>query len=230
MFSFSAVCFHLRAKLLYLRGCLQRGAFWHIQVCVFSQFNTLVLCEHRLHMPLRNSQMRTYTVAKWVLFCCLLHLNGLKSLVFKPRCLKTHANDSTAMSCEHVTAIETIVQNLYWLTNFYHPYRTIHVIFRDVNVNALTHAINLKILMRYIFFAQINRLIRFDHNFFPSSQRGRLSIIVWWGYSEQCCHCGTSGCGLFWKYSHGKNYRAVGCDFFGLLYNLPRPPKVYIDK
>ncbi len=28
----------------------------------------------------------------------------------------------------------------------------------------------------FFFFTQINRLIRFDPNFFPSSQRGRLSV------------------------------------------------------
>ncbi len=78
---------------------------------------------------------------------------------------------------------------------------------------------------------QFNRLIRFDPNFFPSSQRWRLSISVWWGYSEQCCQGSvTSGRGLFWKYSCGKNYRAVGCGFLAYFYNVPRPPKVYLDK
>ncbi len=49
----------------------------------------------------------------------------IKSLVFKPQCLITWANDmflwprSTVISRERVTPIETIVQNLYRLTNFY---------------------------------------------------------------------------------------------------------------
>ncbi len=33
---------------------------------------------------------------------------------------------------------------------------------------------------------------------------------------------------LFWKYSRGKNDRAVGCGFLGYFYNVPRPPKVYV--
>ncbi len=52
---------------------------------------------------------------------------------------------------------------------------------RGVNVNALTHVINQKMLTRkknvYVM-SQINRIIRFDPNFLPSSQRGRLSIAV----------------------------------------------------
>ncbi len=87
---------------------------------------------------------------------------------------------------------------------------------RGVNFNALTHVINKKKERVNIFLTQIIHLIRFDPNFFPSSQRGRLSISVWWGYSEQCCQgsgCGTSDHGLFWKYSRGKNYRAEGCVF-----------------
>ncbi len=46
-------------------------------------------------------------------------------LFLKPQCLKKHANDtflwpsSKATSCEHVTTIEAIVQNLYRWTNFY---------------------------------------------------------------------------------------------------------------
>ncbi len=68
---------------------------------------------------------------------------------------------------------------------------------------------------------QINRLIRFDPNFFPSSQRGRLSISVWWGYSEQCCQgsgCGSSGC--LWailKIQSREKLQSRGLRFFGLL-------------
>ncbi len=54
-----------------------------------------------------------------------------------------------------------------------------NVYIRGVNFNALTHVINLKNFNALIFFlTQINHLIRFDPNFFPSSQRGRLSISV----------------------------------------------------
>ncbi len=35
------------------------------------------------------------------------------------------------------------------------------------------------------------------------------------GTANQCCQdSGTSGRGLFWKYSRGKNYRAAGSVFF----------------
>ncbi len=36
--------------------------------------------------------------------------------------------------------------------------------------------------------------------------------------------------GYFENTVAGKNYRAVGCGFLGYFYNVPRPPKVYIDK
>ncbi len=35
---------------------------------------------------------------------------------------------------------------------------------------------------------------------------------------------------LLLKCSHGKNYRALDCVFFGYFYNVPQPPKVYIGK
>ncbi len=44
-------------------------------------------------------------------------------------------------------------------------------------VSTLTHAIYLKFVMCYLFFTQMNRIIRFDSNFLPSSQRGRLSAV-----------------------------------------------------
>ncbi len=68
---------------------------------------------------LKNSLSDSVHIAKWVLFRCWLDFNGLKSLVFKPQCLKTCENytflwpRSTATSRERVTAM--IVQNLYRL-------------------------------------------------------------------------------------------------------------------
>ncbi len=61
-------------------------------------------------------------------------------------------------------------------------------------------------------FSHIYRVIRFDPNFFLPLQCGRLSIIVWWGYTaNQCCQgSGTSGNGPFLKYSRRKNYRVCG--------------------
>ncbi len=58
-------------------------------------------------------------------------------------------------------------------------------------------------------------------------------LIIWLGLTptgtaNQCCQgSGTSGYGLFWKYSRGKNYRVA---VFWATFNVPRPPKVYIDK
>ncbi len=42
---------------------------------------------------------------------------------------------------------------------------------RGVNINALTHAINQKMLMHSFVFMQINSVIWFEPNFLPSSQR-----------------------------------------------------------
>ncbi len=107
----------------------------------------------------------------------------------------------------------------------------LYIYISDVNVNALTHVINQKMLRRYYyFFTQINNVIRFDPNFFPSSQHGRLCIIVWWGHSgsagNQCCQgSGTSGRGILWKYSRRKNYKTVA--FFWATFNVTQPP-IYI--
>ncbi len=47
------------------------------------------------------------------------------------------------------------------------------------------HVINQKIVTRKKnYFMQINCIISFDPNLLPSSQRGRLSVVVWLGYSE----------------------------------------------
>ncbi len=51
-------------------------------------------------------------------------------------------------------------------------YICIYIFIRGVNVNALTHAINLKSLTYTFFSTQTNCIIRFDPNFLPSSLRG----------------------------------------------------------
>ncbi len=64
-------------------------------------------------------------IAECVLFCCWLHFNGLKSLVFKPECLKSHADFTfawprgTAMSHAQVTVIETIVDKFLLVNRVY---------------------------------------------------------------------------------------------------------------
>ncbi len=80
------------------------------------------------------------------------------------------------------------------------------------------------------FFTQMNRIIRFDLNFLQSSQRGMLFVMCDEGTANQCCQGGSTTSGLFWKYSRGKNYRAMGRVFLGYFYNVPQPPKVYVDK
>ncbi len=48
------------------------------------------------------------------------------------------------------------------------------------------HAINLKNVMRkFFYFAQINGIIRFNPNFFLSSQRGSISVVCGEGTVNQ---------------------------------------------
>ncbi len=90
-------------------------------------FNTPVLYEHCLLVcvPLwqHSETVRTYSEMSSLLL--LFAFQQLKITCFKPQCLKMCANNtfswpcSTATSHDRVTMIETIVKNLYWLTNFY---------------------------------------------------------------------------------------------------------------
>ncbi len=79
----------------------------------------------------------------------------------------------------------------------------------------------------------MNRIIRFDPNFLPSSQRGRLSVV---------CDVGTAAlqktsvavaaqqAGYFEKTVAGKITEPWVEVFWATFYNVPRPPKVYVDK
>ncbi len=69
----------------------------------------------------------------------------------------------------------------------------------------------------FFFFTQINHIIWFDSNFLPSSQHVRLSVVCDGCTANQCCRGSSTTSGLFWKYSRGKNDRAVGCGFLGYL-------------
>ncbi len=66
------------------------------------------------------------------------------------------------------------------------------------------------------FFTQINLIIRFDPNFLPPLQRGRLSVV---------CDEGT----VILKIQLQEKLQSRGLRFLGYFYNVPLPPKVYID-
>ncbi len=66
-----------------------------------------------------------------------------------------------------------------------------------LGVSTLTHVIHLKINALIFFLTQINRLIRFDPNFFPSSQHEGYLSLCDKGTANQCCQgSSTSGHGL----------------------------------
>ncbi len=56
---------------------------------------------------------------------------------------------------------------------------------------------------------------------------------VWWGYSGSAAasvaRVAAQQAGYF-ENSRRENYRAMGCGVLGDFYNVPRPPKVYVDK
>ncbi len=110
------------------------------------------------------------------------------------------------MICKSTVSINFGKFSHNYLRNKAHPkekkkiiyiYIYIYIYIRGVNVNALKHAIKLKMLTCYFFFTQINRIIRFDPNFLLSSQRGRLSVICDEGTVNQCFHGSGTTSGLF---------------------------------
>ncbi len=75
------------------------------------------------------------------------------------------------------------------------------------------------------FFPQINRIIRFDPNFLPSSQCGRISVVamsVAWVAAQQVDYFENTVMGRITEL-----WIAV---FLGYFYNVSWPPKVYEDK
>ncbi len=95
-----------------------------------------------------------------------------------------------------------------------------------VNVNALTHPINLKMLTRNFFLRKLIALYGLTSTSCRHhSAVGYLSLCDG-GTANQCCQ-GSSTTDCF-ENSCGKNYRGVGCAFLGYFYNETRPPKVYI--
>ncbi len=96
-------------------------------------------------------------------------------------------------------------------------FNILYINIRGVNVN--------------VFFTQINHIIRFDPNLLPTLQRGRLSVVcdeVQRLCTEQCCQGSGTTSGQFCKYR--KITEPWVAFFWGYFYNVPQPPKVYIDK
>ncbi len=116
---FLSCLFSLKAYCVY-EDTSKDGVIGHKVVCVFNHSRPFKMAKKKklsLTFPrsmstVRALRQRTH-IAKWVLFHCWLHFNGLKSLVFKPQFLKTCANDkfswphNTAASRKLVTAIST---------------------------------------------------------------------------------------------------------------------------
>ncbi len=69
-------------------------------------------------------------------------------------------------------------------------YVCVYVYVYILGVSTLTHVIHLKINALIFFLTQINRLIRFDPNFFPSSQHEGYLSLCDKGTANQCCQAG----------------------------------------
>ncbi len=104
------------------------------------------------------------------------HVHSGVAAVLSNRRIRPAEFQPNQLSTEYPTCMLILVSH--FGKKVYAENINVNIICRGVNVNALTHVINTNILTRDFFLTQINRIVRFEPNFLPSLQRGRLSVIV----------------------------------------------------